>query len=165
METKLYRSRLALVKDLASRFEDIDASESMKMVALGFVTKDKVQHQCLNPLGFCNTINGLFGDVVCPKGTRTAGKGAYLITYTNEAPKELKEMLDETVEAPVEAVVEETSTEEKALEFDFDYANTLREGVSKKEAKDALELYAREFGIELNKTKTFDNMLLEVKGQ
>ena len=58
---------------------------------------------------------------------------------------------------------EETIEIQPASQPDFEYAATLEEGRTKSEAKLALESYGKEFGIDLQRNKTFNNMLVDFK--
>lgn len=72
----------------------------------------------------------------------------------------------ETFDAPAsEGVVEEdvqadtTTSPEKP---DLEYAESLKEGKSKSEAKEALAAYALTFGITISTSKKFENMLIDL---
>jgi hypothetical protein len=67
----------------------------------------------------------------------------------------------------IELVVEETAEEEveEAIEktVDWTYAESLYDEDDKSGSKVKLELYARDFGVELSRRSSFDNMLKDFK--
>ena len=77
----------------------------------------------------------------------------------------LKDIEDnkEIVTDPEVLIEEEEEPEVQVTTIDLEYAESLKEGKSKKEAKDVLESYAKEFNIELAKNKKFEDMIEDLK--
>ncbi len=71
-----------------------------------------------------------------------------------------KAFVDEIAESPESTadLSEPTKSENRNLP-DWDYAQSLSEGVSKSDAKKKLESYAHEFGVNLNRQQKFENMM------
>ncbi|MCP3921286.1 MAG: hypothetical protein GY714_01745 [Desulfobacterales bacterium] len=90
--------------------------------------------------------------------------------FTNEKPQvedhpirgteKEKTSVDETTESSESStdMPEPTTSESRNLP-DWDYAESMSEGVSKTDAKKALEAYALEFGVDLNRGQKFETMM------
>jgi hypothetical protein len=106
-----------------------------------------------------------------PVGNRDVGiKEGVDNTHTNtdevvgRTPKGQEKKKEVVVEPVVEPVVE-TEAPSEVAKPDFDHAASLESVGTKKESKIALEEYAREFGIELQRNKSFSNMLKDFKSE
>lgn len=96
------------------------------------------------------------------KTSTIKGNVSYLLYLKDN--KGIKEIIVEPevlVEEEDSITVEEP--EVQVTTIDLEYAESLKEGKSKKEAKDALESYAKEFNIELAKNKKFEDMITDLK--
>lgn len=69
----------------------------------------------------------------------------------------------EVTEDTTQSITENSSEEDTEAKFNLEYATSLQEDKSKKEAKAALEAYGRTLKIELNRQKTFSNMLIDLQ--
>ena len=131
METKFYPSRLAFIKDLATRVDGIDVNKSLFMTVFGFVTTEGKEYRCPNAISFAESFNKEFGDVIDSKLTRTAGgRNKLMVAYLDRPTEEVKEDVVEAVKAPTEDVI--TSPTEEVIE-----AST--EDLIKEDIKDPVE--------------------------
>ena len=79
-----------------------------------------------------------------------------------ESLDSIQEVFDKALEQiPVEHLPPEYTKEEQSLEDCLAEANTLYDAKDKRGSKAALEKYARDFNIELNRGLTFENMMKE----
>lgn len=155
-----------MLKDLDKRVEGLDVNKSAFIPFFGFVTEQGDTHLCPSTNSFVESFNKVFGDTIALKGTQFVGSSAKIVSFLDKpekvtmvdevSPKTLSEVPDEDKED----LVEDTPTK-----IDLAYAESLQEGKSKKDAKIALEEYARQFEVELNRQKSFDNMLKDLKEQ
>lgn len=160
METKAYPSKIAMLQDLEQRVEGLDLNASAFLPRFSFVTLEGKVHYCPTAMSFVESINESFGKLLDIQGTRTvSGRGKCILTFLDKDSTE-----ESTKDIVKKEVVPETSSEDnEEVKFDLEYANSLQEGKSKKEAKDALESYGRKFEVELNKQKSFENMLKDLQ--
>lgn len=181
LEKKFYRSKIDVIKVLAAKVEGLDTRGSAYVRGFGFATLDGSKHQCTTVNQFATSVNDVFGEVLSVPHCKASGLfGGAIITFLdNPSPKvlsdegtseTLSDALSESIEAtetsdaPVsedfaESILEAAAPSEKP---DLGYATSLQEGKSKTEAKEALEEYGRTFGIELSRSKTFANMLIDL---
>ena len=144
-----------MLQEVAKRVEGLDVNKSAFLPQYSFVTDKGDSKLCQAPLFFVQEINKEFGELLDIKGCKIAGAGgACIMSFLDVKPVE--EVKEETpVESSSEVIVD--------VSFDLEYAESLEEGKSKKEAKNALERYGRTLNVELNKQKTFANMLKELQ--
>ena len=92
------------------------------------------------------------------KTSTIKGSVGYLLYFKEvvNTKVELEEVLAEKTQPKEDILTED-------LTFDLEYALSLQEGKSKKDAKDALEIYGRKFNVELAKNKKFEDMIEDLK--
>ena len=168
METKYYPSKITMLQDLDKRVEGLDVNKSAFMPSFSFMTVKGETYLSPSPVSFVDNFNKAFGEMLSTRGTQMAGGVSCILSFLDK---------DASLKSPVKEViieedtVEEEITTESSLDevlhtnIDLEYASTLSHGKSKKASKEALEQYARSFGIELNRTKSFDNMLKSLQEQ
>ena len=93
----------------------------------------------------------------------TVGYLLYFKSASDEVAAVVTEDLFEEDTFQEDLIQEQEDNTSNGLQFDLDYALSLQEGKSKKDAKDALELYGREFNVELAKNKKFEDMIEDLK--
>lgn len=171
METKFYKGRKAFIEGIAEKSGDkIDINQSLFLPLFGFVTKDGKQCPSSNAMAFVQQYNSLFGDIIDVNSTRTVGSvHSFMVGYkvTEDQVPEDKVVLEtgstKLVFEPEGSVEITTSTKAEYPTPDFDYAESLSEDKSKSEAKIALEEYARQFNVELSRSKKFSSMIKDFK--
>lgn len=161
---------------LIERGVDIDLNKSLPAFRYTiYINGERIFHSKL--LELIKTLNKKLSkeNKLCETRSRVKGKNSYLVFLKNfessedAVEEELEDMLTPVIDTPAENVIateftEEISDDTEAKEVpDFNYAESLAEGVSKAEGKNALEAYAREFDIELAKNKKFEDMLSTFK--
>lgn len=160
METKAYPSKMSMLQDLEQRVEGLDLNTSAFLPRFSFATLEGKTFNCPNAMSFVKNVNKTFGDLLALDGTRTvSGRGKCILTFLDKDSTE--EITKDNVKK--EIVPETSSKDNEEVKLDLEYATSLQEGKSKKEAKDALESYGREFEVELNKQKSFENMLKDLQ--
>lgn len=93
------------------------------------------------------------------------GKLAYMI-YLQDDSAIVEEDIISTEVSSEEEVVTEVVEEAESKGFDLSHAESLEEGVSKKDAKAALVAYAEQCGLVVeNKNQKFEDMLVALKEQ
>lgn len=170
METKAFPSKVTMLQDLVQRVEGLDLNASAFFPKFSFVTTKGDTFLCPNAMTFVQDFNKIFGEVLDINGCRTVGggRGKCILTFLDKTSKEVTKVITPTeaefIAEVVEEDVPETPSEEDTVpKFDLEYASSLQEGKSKKEAKGALEAYGRTLNIELNKQKSFANMIKELQ--
>lgn len=167
-----FRSKKALIDalDLDTQGK-IDVNQSMFLPLFGFVTKEGKQYHLPNAPAFVYQYNKCFGERVSVQHTRLAGsRSSFLVNFLNDDKSvEVLEFVETSTEEVIpeelsqEVVVEAPVETTESVSFDKEHALTLKDKVSKKEAKEALEAYGRTLNVELNKSKTFENMLKDLE--
>lgn len=157
---------------LIERGVDIDLNKSLPAFRYTiYINGERIFHSKL--LELIKTLNKKLSkeNKLCETRSRVKGKNSYLVFLKNFESSEdaVEEELAHTIDTSVENVIATEFTEEISDNIeskevpDFNYAESLAEGVSKAEGKNALEAYAREFDIELAKNKKFEDMLSTFK--
>jgi hypothetical protein len=185
METQAYPSKITMLQDLEKRVEGLDLNTSAFAPRFSFATLAGDFFNCPNAMTFVNDFNKAFGAILDINGCRTTGggRGKCILTFldkevakaeaaptevTTEVVEEVVEetilaLADEVVEEVVETILETASEEDTAPKLDLEYATSLQEGKSKTKAKLALEEYGRTLNVELNRQRTFDNMIIDLQ--
>jgi hypothetical protein len=157
-----------MLQDLDKRVEGLDVNKSAFMSTFSFMTMEGETYLSPSPVSFVENFNKAFGDMLSIKGTQMAGGVSCILSFLDETTATKtpdKEVITEEDTTPEETTPESSLNEVLHTNIDLEYASTLSQGKSKKASKEALELYARKFGIELNRTKSFDNMLKSLQEQ
>lgn len=149
-----------MLQDLNKRVEGLDVNKSAFMSQFSFATLKGKTYLSPSPVSFVENFNKVFGELLSVQGTQMAGGVSCILSYLDNPTVKEQVPVEEPILVQEEEVITESPSEE-VLEpqIDLAYAKTLSEGKSKKAAKEALETYAREFGIELNRSQTFNNMI------
>ncbi|AKO61129.1 hypothetical protein AXI76_gp228 [Pseudoalteromonas phage H101] len=150
-------SKLDMLKKLDSKVEGLDVSVSAFKPLFIFSDTQGKEYNCQTAQSFVTEFNKRFGEVL-GGSTRTIGKRKFVIELLD------KETIMEVEEYKKDVKVElENTTVEGETSIDIEYAKSLEEGATKKEAKDALADYAQKFDIVLQKNKSFDNMIADLE--
>ena len=144
-------SKLDMLKKLELKVDGLDVSVSAFKPLFIFSDKQGIEYNCQTAQSFVQEFNKRFGETL-GTGTRTIGKRKFVLDLLS-------------TDAPAKEVVTpvETKVDIKPDMFDIEVAKNLEEGLSKKEAKDALADYAQKFDIVLAKNKSFDNMIADLE--
>lgn len=171
--TKAFPSKITMLQYLAKRVEGLDLNASAFAPRFSFSTLAGEHFNCPNSMTFVQDFNKTFGDLLDPNGCRTVGggRGKCILTFLDKIAKSepvVKTIIKEEViivepEVVALAPSEDSLQADTEIKFDLAYATSLQEGKSNKEAKDSLECYGRTLSIELNKKKSYKNMLIELQ--
>lgn len=134
---KKFLSKEAFYKFVGETYPEFDYKGSCGLVGSCFKTKDGQYHRPPNLFYQLELFNKLFGANFHSKGSSKT-RTFYIIVF-----KEGKER-PEKIENPV---------------FDLTHAESLKDA---EDAKQELETYGKQFGIDLKKNKSFDNMLKDL---
>ena len=149
-------SKLDMLKKLDSKVDGLDVTASSFKPLFIFIDTQGEVYNCQTAQSFTQEFNKRFGETL-GSATRTIGKRKFVLDFLESgSPVEAK------VDAPEEIIPVE---KEEILDemFDINVAKNLEEGLSKKEAKDALADYAQKFEIVLQKNKSFDKMIADLE--
>jgi hypothetical protein len=145
--------------------DKFDVEKSLGMPYFCYVTTDGKQYTHKIMSHFIKSLNDVCGTkfVVSRSVTR---RNSFIVFYETEEKISTPEVVVEP-EVTVEVKTEPENTSEDdskgAPVVDLDKAMALYNPDDKKASKLALEAYGREFGVELNRAKTFDNMIKALK--
>lgn len=177
-----FKSNKGFYNWLLEQGVELDINASYKASRYTFCTEDGKRYFHKKISDMCLSLNTLLPEDVQLDEKRCVPKGAshlkiYLkgeddaVQEENFQPliqvEEKEELQEEVEEVDLSGLAEAISKVEELEEptFDLDHALTLKESGSKAEQKQALQSYAKEFGIEIEvkKNKTFDVMIDEIK--
>ena len=136
-----------MLKELAKRVEGLDVNKSAFIPAFGFAQESGSTHFCPTAITFVEKFNSIFGNVLSTRGTQMTSASARVVSFLGKGIKPEEEQAVEDTpeslsEAPEEADKEDA--EDDLPEYPaLDLANvaSLKEGATKKEAKEKLENY------------------------
>lgn len=145
-------SKLEMLKKLDSKVVGLDVTASSFKPLFIFIDVEGNSYNCQTAQSFVQEFNKRFGETLgtC---TRTIGKRKFMLEFLSD-----EATAKEVVDVPVE-----DNKDAQSEMFDIQVAKNLEEGLSKKEAKDALADYAQKFDIVLTKNKSFDNMIADLE--
>lgn len=160
-------SKLDMLKKLESKVEGLDVTASSFQPFFSYIDSEGVLHNCQVAQTFVKEFNSQFGEIL-GKNTRTIGKRKFMLEFLETlSVKESPVEEDITIEGSIDSEGIELKDEKDTLSeenlVDMEFAKSLEEGVSKKEAKEALADYAQKFDIVLKKNKPFEDMLSDLK--
>ena len=142
-----------------------DCNGSLMVGTLNLKNKDGVFYRCGTFVDFCKSYNTNFKDVLDIKKSFLSGKCFYIFLKEEEVVKEDVEEVVEVVHEVVEPLIVEEPIKEAET---MDVVETITpdwKKAGKLPTKVKLEEYAREFGVELNRSNTLSNMLKDFKIQ
>lgn len=145
-------SKLEMLKKLDSKVVGLDVTASSFKPLFIFIDVEGNSYNCQTAQSFVQEFNKRFGETL-GAATRSIGKRKFMLEFLS----------DEAPAKEVEAVPVEDDKDVQSEMFDIQVAKNLEEGLSKKEAKDALADYAQKFDIVLTKNKSFDNMIADLE--
>jgi len=143
-------SKLEMLKKLDSKVQGLDVTASSFKPLFIFIDVEGNSYNCQTAQSFVKEVNKRFGETL-GTSTRTIGKRKFMLDFLSD---------DTPTKEVVDVPVEDNSDSEV---FNIQVAKDLEEGLSKKEAKDALADYAQKFNVVLTKNKSFDNMIADLE--
>lgn len=146
-------SKLDMLKKLDSKVVGLDVTASSFKPLFVFIDVEGNSYNCQTAQSFVQEFNKRFGETLGTH-TRTIGKRKFVLDLLDSGTISQEVIEPELVETPVG---------DQPEMFDIEVAKNLEEGLSKKEAKDALADYAQKFDIVLAKNKSFDNMIADLE--
>lgn len=181
---RVFPNKIEMLKFFGSYIPDLDVATSARLAPYMYVYKGKMVVE-RNFVLFLRSIEQLAGLEIDETISAQRG-GTYIIFFNKELPRPdrrgqvLKasvaedKKVDEQVSEPVEVVQEQTapapnaelapvSDGEQEVSKLLQAAAALNSESDKKGSKDKLAEFAAARGITLNKTKTFENMLADLK--
>lgn len=99
------------------------------------------------------------------KKSRVKGKNSYLVFLLNKDSIQNEIVVEDETHSEGISLESDTSLEEGVLKDtpDWDHVDSLYDDSDKVSSKNALEEYARKFGVELAKNKSFANMVKDFR--
>lgn len=164
IEARSYRSKAHLYMELGKISDKFDVNTSLAMPVFSFATTDGKQYQNRILKDFLEDLNKACGTEFLVGKSVTRRNAFVLFLETGEVKDE--QIIEPTPETKTEAEPKEEEkdkTEEEAAQVDLDKAQSFYDESDKKGSKAKLEEYAREFDIELDKRKSFESMMTQLK--
>ncbi len=174
MNYRTFPSQALFYQYIKTVADDFDYGKSCYLPPYSFLLKDGTYYGCAGLPHMLATLNHLFGTKFDPMKSVTAYPTT--IIFETEKPYTSETLVIKGIQtrqvkiAGLDVVKTQRAVEDKVSEIDvpyqaqpdWDYVQELRDREPKGD-KSALDEYAKEFEIELNGRKSFDNMVKDFK--
>lgn len=162
-QREIFRNDREFKRFLGKKFDNFDVAGALALGKYSFL-KDEEIFKGLTAVHMFKLLNKNFGQFIDTKRSKCIGRKFAIIFTTEELQEEAKaiQQEDEAVEVVEVAKVVVEEAKEVVTNFDLAYAESLYNADNKAESKDALEVYGLNFGVDLKKNKSFENMLKDL---